>query len=117
MAGFLGISRREWVEAFSTGGLSLILNKEEPMTKKHDRHHVHCEHAEVAFCGHCDVAYCKSCKQEWGVCQLNHNPYWYITPDYTKPYCGTTTITPTVTTTGTFDISGDVLVGASDHAH
>lgn len=90
------------------------------MTKKHGHEkHIHCEHVEVAFCGHCDVAYCKDCKQEWGECQLNHHPYWYITPNYTSPYCGMTTITSDLTTSGTFDISGDThtLANAGDHAH
>lgn len=45
------------------------------MTKKHDKHHDHCEH-EMAHCGKCDLAYCSKCSKEWGAeCTLAHYPW------------------------------------------
>ena len=79
-----GITLDEWMEAFSTGGMSLI------MTKKHN-HHNHCEHKEVAYCGHCQVVYCKECKREWSDRKLTYYPYtypWYVTA--TDPHIYTT---------------------------
>ncbi len=53
------------------------------MTKKHDRHHDHCEH-DLEHCGKCDVAYCAKCSKEWGAeCKMSHSPYWYTSPTIT----------------------------------
>lgn len=105
---FLGLSCREWFRAFDTGGLSLILNEEEPMTKKHDKHHNHCEH-NLEMCGKCDVAYCTKCSKEWGAeCTRNHHSRWGTT--YTIP-CTTTTTDPFVYTT-----SDGTLTSHSSHS-
>jgi hypothetical protein len=68
------------------------------VTKKHDRHHDHCEH-DLSHCGKCDLAYCTKCSREWGAkCTLAHSP-WYVYPTITTS--GTATDYPGANTTYT----------------
>ncbi len=84
------------------------------MTKKHDRHHDHCEH-DLEHCGKCDVAYCAKCSKEWGAtCQLRHASDWWT---YTLPVGTTTTDIPYITTSGTCDVSGDTHTLTNHAAH
>ncbi len=98
-----GITLDEWLEAFSTGGISLIMG-----TKGHVHDHEHCKHEEVAYCGHCQVVYCKGCKREWSDCKRNHGYYWY---PYTYPQW---TYTTPVITSGTWTGNNVLTFSGSD---